>query len=201
MKKNYTRIIREEINRLILEAVNVSSLSKYVQPLKKCNTDITNIGTTSNKEIDKFLSDLCMYIIQIIAGINRCVTANSLNEGLQDYGIEFPAELGGNFPNDFERNFYQGSNWVNRRFGGNGRSGSGYGNVKGNTNPNSVPSVKLEESLRNLPQISLRYQDLTNKYQNIMSQYSGVIYNTLTCISNLNTEFRQLKTNAQGTNP
>ncbi len=34
-----------------------------------------------------------------------------------------------------------------------------------------------------------------------MSQYSGVIYNTLTCISNLNTEFRQLKTNAQGTNP
>ncbi len=82
MKKNYTRIIREEINRLILEAVNVSSLSKYVQPLKKCNTDITNIGTTSNKEIDKFRSDLCVYIIQIIAGINRCVTANSLNEGL-----------------------------------------------------------------------------------------------------------------------
>ena len=198
MKKDYTRIIREEINRLILETVNVSSLSKYVQPLKKCNTVISNIGMTNNKEIDKFLNDVCVYIIQIIAGINRCVSANSLNESLQDYGIEFPAELGGNFPNDFERNFYQGANFVHRKLGGYGNNNGGYGNAKGNISPNTVPTVKLEESLRNLPQVSLRFQDLTNKYQNIMSQYSNAIYDALSCISNLNNEFRQLKTNAQG---
>ena len=201
MKRDYTRIIREEINRLIFEAVNVSSLSKYVQPLKKCSSNISNIGGTNNNEIDIFLKDMCTYLIQIIGGINRCVNANSLNEGLQDYGIEYPAELGGNFLNDFEHGFYQGADWVRRKFGGSDGGSSGYGNAKGNINPNNVPSVKLADSLRKLTQYSNRYRNLYGKYSNILAKYNMIFVDTFNQINLLEREYTTLTTNAQGQNP
>ena len=208
---NYRRIIREEITRLILsEAVDVSPLAKYIQPLQKCVSDLRNMGYSNNKEIDAFLKDVCEYILQIIFGIDRCVKANSLNEDfrLSDYGVQYPAELGGNLWNDFENGLYKGANWMRNKLYKNGyiNNGKGAKNNNGtNTNngsQNNVPSVKLADSLRNLSQISLRYQSINNKYPNEMSQYSNTIYDALgNYISNLNREYNQIKANAQGTNP
>ena len=209
---NYKRIIREEINKLILsEAIDVSPLSKYIQPLQKCVSDLKNMGYSNNKEVDAFLKDTCEYILQVIFGIDRCVKANSLNEDfrLSDYGVQYPAELGGNLWNDFENGLYKGANWARNQLykrgyldGGNAANGKPNGKPNDNTNvnnPNNVPSVKLADSLRNLSQISLRYQDLTNKYPNEMSKYSNIIYDALgNYISNLNREYNQIKANAQG---
>ena len=209
---NYKRIIREEINKLILsEAIDVSPLSKYIQPLQKCVSDLKNMGYSNNKEVDAFLKDTCEYILQVIFGIDRCVKANSLNEDfrLSDYGVQYPAELGGNIWNDFENGLYKGTNWARNQLykrgyldGGNAANGKPNGKPNDNTNvnnPNNVPSVKLADSLRNLSQISLRYQDLTNKYPNEMSKYSNIIYDALgNYISNLNREYNQIKANAQG---
>ena len=209
---NYKRIIREEINKLILsEAIDVSPLSKYIQPLQKCVSDLKNMGYSNNKEVDAFLKDTCEYILQVIFGIDRCVKANSLNEDfrLSDYGVQYPAELGGNIWNDFENGLYKGANWARNQLykrgyldGGNAANGKPNGKPNDNTNvnnPNNVPSVKLADSLRNLSQISLRYQDLTNKYPNEMSKYSNIIYDALgNYISNLNREYNQIKANAQG---
>ena len=209
---NYKRIIREEINKLILsEAIDVSPLSKYIQPLQKCVSDLKNMGYSNNKEVDAFLKDTCEYILQVIFGIDRCVKANSLNEDfrLSDYGVQYPAELGGNIWNDFENGLYKGANWARNQLykrgyldGGNAANGKPNGKPNGNTNvnnTNNVPSVKLADSLRNLSQISLRYQDLTNKYPNEMSKYSNIIYDALgNYISNLNREYNQIKANAQG---
>ena len=205
---NYKRIIREEINKLILsEAIDVSPLSKYIQPLQKCVSDLKNMGYSNNKEVDAFLKDTCEYILQVIFGIDRCVKANSLNEDfrLSDYGVQYPAELGGNLWNDFENGLYKGANWARNQLykrgyldGGNAANGKPNGNTNVN-NTNNVPSVKLADSLRNLSQISLRYQDLTNKYPNEMSKYSNIIYDALgNYISNLNREYNQIKANAQG---
>ena len=205
---NYKRIIREEINKLILsEAIDVSPLSKYIQPLQKCVSDLKNMGYSNNKEVDAFLKDTCEYILQVIFGIDRCVKANSLNEDfrLSDYGVQYPAELGGNIWNDFENGLYKGTNWARNQLykrgyldGGNAANGKPNDNTNVN-NPNNVPSVKLADSLRNLSQISLRYQDLTNKYPNEMSKYSNIIYDALgNYISNLNREYNQIKANAQG---
>lgn len=210
MNKRFSKIIREEINRLILsEALDVSPLSKYMQPLKNCVSELKNIGVTKNKEVDAFINDLITYVIQIIFGIDRCVRANSLNEyfSLRNYGIEYPAELGGNFFNDFESGFYKGSNWVNRNF--NSKASGRYGRTNNNgngvtpdpNNPNTVPTVRLEESLRNFVQVSFNYQDITNRYSNIMSQNSWVFRETFDNLSNVYNEFRQIKINAQGTNP
>lgn len=211
MNNIYKRIIREEISRLLSEAIDVSPLSKYIQPLQKCVSSLKNMGYSNNKEVDAFLNDICEYILQIIFGIDRCVKANSLNEDfrLSDYGVQYPAELGGNLWNDFENGLYKGANWARNQLykrgyldGGNAANGKPNGKPNGNTNvnnPNNVPSVKLADSLRNLSQISLRYQDLTNKYPNEMSQYSNIIYDALgNYISNLNREYNQIKANAQG---
>ena len=194
-----TRIIREEIDRMILrETVDVSPLSNYIDPLKNCAQQIRNIGTTNNQDIDKFIGNFVTYIFQVIFGIDRCVKANSLNEGLESYGINYPAELGGNFLRDFESGFYKGANWANRKL--NGRNNVGNANVDNETNPNNVPSVKLSVSLRNLQQYAFQYQNLSGRYQNILSQHTATFYEAFTQLSNLNSEYNNM-VNAQGTNP
>ena len=201
----YRDIIREEINKLILnEAVNVASLSKFIQPLKDCSSNIMNISGISEKEVIKFLDNLNKYILQIIFGIERCVKANSLNEAFRtsDYGIEVPRELGGDFFNDFESGFYRGSNFVANKAGkGNARgSYGGNGNVNGggNVNPNTVPTVKLADSLKNLQQYAFEYQRLDARFN--IQNISQAPANALVEISNLQREYQQM-INAQGTNP
>jgi len=203
------QIIREEIERYMLrEAVDVSLLSKYINPLKSCVQNIRNIGSTNNQEVDKFIGNLTTYIFQVIFAIQRCVQANNLNEDFRpsDYGFDISPELGGNFINDFESGFYKGANWVNRHLGNNNGTNSNVGangNPNGNMNLNNVPSVKLSVSLRNLQQYVFAYQNLSGKYQNILSPHTAVFYDTFSQLSNLNTEYQNLvnTANAQGTNP
>lgn len=221
MDINYKRIIREEINRLILsETIDVSPLAKYMQPLKKYAEDIKNLGFTKNKEIDAFLNDLCTYIFQVIFAIDRCVKANSLNEDfrLSDYGVQYPSELGGNLWNDFENGLYKGANWARGKLykngyignNGNGANANGNGaNANGNpntnqvnSNPNNIPSVKLSELVNNsYAQISLRFQGLASKYPNELSNHSNIIIDALQSINQVKREYMTIQQNAQGTNP
>ena len=212
MNNRYTKIIREEISRLILsEAIDVSPLAKYMQPLKKYAEDIKNLGFTKNKEIDAFLNDLCTYIFQVIFAIDRCVKANSLNEDfrLSDYGVQYPSELGGNLWNDFENGLYKGANWARKQLykrgyiGNNGNGANANGNTnQDNSNPNNIPSVKLSELVNNsYAQISLRFQGLASKYPNELSNHSNVIIDALQSINQVKREYMTIQQNAQGTNP
>lgn len=213
MNINYKKIIREEINRLLSEAIDTSPLAKYMQPLKKYVEDIKNLGFTKNKEIDAFLNDLCTYIFQVIFAIDRCVKANSLNEDfrLSDYGVQYPSELGGNIWNDFENGLYKGANWARRKLYKNGYIGNnGNGtNAKNdqntaqdNSNPNNIPSVKLSELVNNsYAQISLRFQGLASKYPNELSNHSNIIIDVLQSINQVKREYMTIQQNAQGTNP
>lgn len=212
---NYKRIIREEINKLLSEAIDTSSLAKYMQPLKKYVEDIKNLGFTKNKEIDAFLNDLCTYIFQVIFAIDRCVKANSLNEDfrLSDYGVQYPSELGGNLWNDFENGLYKGANWARNQLYKNGYIGNnGKGNganaknnqntTQDNSNPNNIPSVKLSELVNNsYAQISLRFQGLASKYPNELSSHSNIIIDALQSINQVKREYMTIQQNAQGTNP
>lgn len=192
------KIIREEIDKFILsEAINVSSLGVFIKPLNKCSSDISNISNTNNQEIDKFLKDLVQYIIQIIFGIERCVKANNLNEGLNGYGISIPPELGGNFFNDFVYGFYKGYNGVGNMLGYNKRNTSNNG--KCGVNRNNVPTVKLADSLSKLASFAVKYRTLEAKYSNAISNVSQAPLNALIEIGKLQREYNKL--NAQGTNP
>lgn len=214
MSINYKRIIREEINRLILsEAIDASPLAKYMQPLKKYAENIKNLGFTNNKEIDTFLNDLCTYIFQVIFAIDRCVKANSLNEDfrLSDYGVQYPSELGGNLWNDFENGLYKGANWARKQLykkgyiGNNGNETNAKNNPntsQDNSNPNNIPSVKLSELVNNsYAQISLRFQGLASKYPNELSSHSNIIIDALQSINQVKREYMAIQQNAQGTNP
>jgi len=213
MNINYKKIIREEINRLLSEAIDVSPLAKYMQPLKKYAEDIKNLGFTKNKEIDAFLNDLCTYIFQVIFAIDRCVKANSLNEDfrLSDYGVQYPSELGGNLWNDFENGLYKGANWARRKLykngyiGNNGNGANAQNNqntTQYNSNPNNIPSVKLSELVNNsYAQISLRFQGLASKYPNELSSHSNIIIDALQSINQVKREYMAIQQNAQGTNP
>lgn len=209
MNINYKRIIREEINRLLSEAIDTSPLAKYMQPLKKYVEGIKNLGFTKNKEIDAFLNDLCTYIFQVIFAIDRCVKANSLNEDfrLSDYGVQYPSELGGNLWNDFENGLYKGANWARRKlykrgYIGNNGNGANANTSQDNSNPNNIPSVKLSELVNNsYAQISLRFQGLASKYPNELSNHSNIIIDALQNINQVKREYMTIQQNAQGTNP
>ena len=49
--------------------------------------------------------------------------------------------------------------------------------------------------------MSLRFKDITSKYPNIVSQYSGTFFDALDEVNKVYDEFRQIKNNAQGANP
>ena len=125
-----------------------------------------------------------------------------LNEDfrLSDYGVQYPAELGGNLWNEFENGLYKGGNWMRNQLYKRGYMNNGNANIDVN-NPNSVPTVKLQDSLRNLMQIALRWKDLQTKYQNETSKYFDPINDSLIQISDLDREYKAIQRNAQGTNP
>ena len=193
----YQKIIREEIEKYILkEAVNLTQLENFLPTLDNLKNQIAKIEGINNDEINKYLYDLERYIIQIMFGIKRCVSANSLNEGLRDYGFEVPDELGGNFGRNFVNNFYKGSEYVGRKLGRN--NASNYGYSKGKVNPNTVPSVKLSESLRKFQGYMDKYQDLEARFNNTIWNKSQAPSNALTQIKDLQQVYNTLTTNAQG---
>ena len=165
---NIDRIIKEEINKFILsEAVDFTNLRAYANQLNSSLGNIRNLsenGAIDNR-LRKFLYDLVVYCIQIIAAINRCMQANNLNEGiidlgrLSDYGINIPSELGGSLWSDAKRGYYNTRNFLQRNNMYNGT----YGNAKA-VNSNSVPSVKLSQLLQQLPRWKQSYANIYAQY-------------------------------------
>ena len=163
------KIINEEINRLILtEAVDFTNLKMYSDNLNKSLGEIStwSADKSFDKSLRKFFYDFVVYCVQIIASIDRCMKANNLDEarlgGLSDYGINLPAELGGNLWRDAKEGFYDTTRFFNSmRHGGYGKGSYASGSY-GSTMPSasSIPTVKLYVLLNDIP----KWQTLYKKY-------------------------------------
>ena len=203
---NIDRIIKEEINRFILsEAIDFNGLKAYSNEL---NNSLGQISTISNdnsvdKGLRKFLYDFVVYCVQIIAAINRCVSANSLNEaswgGLSSYGINLPAVLGGNLWSDAKEGFYNTRNFLQRRGGYSSTSGNANGK---RVNQNTVPSVKLSVLLQQLPQWQQAYSTKSAQYNlnnniQLSSDFNKILGNG-GIIPNIQNEYNAQMQNAQG---
>ena len=194
-----SQIIREEINKFIINE-NINSLTQFStnlnNSLNKLGNDLGRIGTNSlNQQLQQFFKSFETYIVQVIFAVNRCVKANSLNEGLRDFGINVPPELGGNFWNDATRGYHKTMNFLTR--------GNNYGTQNRNTaNPNTVPSVKLSQLLQNLPNIENSYNSYKANVDQISQQpmyMIGIMHNLQTTYSQLSQT--QQNQNAQGQQP
>jgi hypothetical protein len=197
------RIIKEEINKFILsEIVNGNPLANYASQINRSLDNFKNINTSGfNNDLKKFFDDFTVYCVQIIAAINRCVNANSLNEvnlgSLRDYGINLPGELGGNLWSDMVQGYHNTKRFL-QRGRGYGNSPRGYASVSRIT-PNTVPTVKLSVLLQQLPQWQQTYNMKNSKYG--IDNYTLEVGNLLrNIIPNLQTEYQNM-INAQGTNP
>ena len=190
-------IIREEIGRFIINE-NVSNLSRYANTINGYLNQMQNIDSLQ-PQISKVATDFMKYCIQIIHAINRCVQANSLNEGLGNWGINVPPELGGNFWNDAVRGYYKTKNFLT-----GGRSGMYNGKAVKGINKNTLPSVKLSELLRNLPSWEnqcIRYQLNKKIGNNIINSIIQTLYQLNQEYTNMVQTTQQQNQNAQGTNP
>ena len=191
-------IIREEIGRFIINE-NINNLSRYANTINGYLNQMQNIDSLQ-PQIKQVTMNFMKYCIQIIHAINRCVQANSLNEGLGNWGINVPPELGGNFWNDAVRGYYKTKNLLTR-----GRYDSYSGKAINGINPNTLKSVKLSELLRNLPS----WENQCIRYQLNQNIQGNVINGIIQTLKQLNTEYNQIaqniqqqqSQNAQGTNP
>ena len=191
---NLKKIINEEINKFIINE-NVNSLMQYANGINKELNKLKNHSVT-DRSLNTFIRNFEVYCIQVIHAVNRCVKANNLNEGLGNWGINIPPELGGNFWNDAKRGYYKTKNFLTR--GNHGNNGMATNGV----NPNTVPSVKLSVLMQQFPQ---KKQECESKnaqmglYQQVppilaIVQYLEQIYNEYNSLL-------QQQNNAQGTNP
>ena len=200
------RIIREEIKKLILtEAIDFTDLKTYADELNNSLGEISNISNNNgiDKGLRQFLYNFVVYCVQIIAAINRCVQANTINEAsigsLSRYGINLPPELGGNIVNDFKQGYYGTKRFFQRGGYGNSKS-SGYANGK-QVNANTVPSVKLSVLLQNLPRWQRDYQTAYTKYDlannvRLTSDFNKIIGSN-GIIPNIQNEYNMQMQNAQ----
>ena len=209
------RIIREEIEKYILsEAIDFTNLDKLAQMLNNLLGMISDASDdkSCNEELSKFFKSFVMYCVQIIHAINRCAQAQSLNEGnvvtdvlgsfnswggLRDYGFNIPGELGGNLWRDTK----QGYNNLRNALIGHGRGSSS--GAYGNNGSNQVPSVKLSELLKQLPQWQQYYMQyntkfsISNNYPQIDMQFQKILGNN-GIIHNIQQEYQTQIQNAQG---
>jgi len=188
-------IIREEIDRFIINE-NVSNLSKYASTINDYLNQMQNIDSLQS-QIKQATMNFMKYCIQIIHAINRCVQANSLNEGLGNWGINVPPELGGNFWNDAVRGYYKTKNFLT-----GGKSGVRGGKAVKGINQNALPSVKLSELLGNLPS----WENQCIRYQLNKKIGNNIINSIIQTLYQLNQEYTSMvqtaqQQNAQGQNP
>jgi len=191
--RNIKKVINEVINQFILNE-NINSLTQYTQRINNELNQIQNIDGL-NQQLNQFVNNFIKYCVQIIYAVRRCVQANSLNENLSDWGLNLPPELGGNFWNDYTRGYYKTKNFFTPNNYGNANK---KGNALKNVNQNTLPSVKLSELLRQLPQ----WENNCARYQ--IDQYIPNIGIIIQTIKGLQTEYNQLvqqQQNAQGQNP
>ena len=148
-------------------------------------------------QIKQVTMNFMKYCIQIIHAINRCVQANSLNEGLGNWGINVPPELGGNFWNDAVRGYYKTKNFLT-----GGKSGVRGGKAVKGISQNALPSVKLSELLGNLPS----WENQCIRYQLNKKIGNNIINSIIQTLYQLNQEYTSMvqtaqQQNAQGQNP
>lgn len=190
-------IIREEIDRFIINE-NVSNLSKYASTINGYLNQMQSIDSLQ-PQIKQVTMNFMKYCIQIIHAINRCVQANSLNEGLGNWGINVPPELGGNFWNDAVRGYYKTKNFLT-----GGKSDVRGGKAVKGINQNTLPSVKLSELLRNLPSWEkqcIRYQLDKKIGNNIINSIIQTLYQLNQEYTSMVQTAQQQNQNAQGQNP
>ena len=168
------KIIREEIERYILsEAIDFTTLNNLANQLRQSLSGISNASsdTSYDQRLRQYFTNFITYCVQIIAAINRCNQAQTLNEvqwgGLSNYGINLPRELGGNLWQDAKRGYYGTKNWVLRKQGkgGNNNTNNSYGN--GQVNGKTVPTVKLSVLLSQI-------RAKQNEYAQYNSQFNIV---------------------------
>ena len=191
---NIKLIINEEINKFIINE-NVNSLLQHANGINNKLNKLKNHSVT-DKSLNTFIRNFEVYCIQVIHAVNRCVKANNLNEGLGNWGINIPPELGGNFWNDAKRGYYKTKNFLTRgSYGNNSMTSNG-------VNPNTVPSVKLSVLMQQFPQ---KKQECDNKnaQMNLYQQVPPIldIVQYLEQIYNEYNNLLQQQNNAQGTNP
>lgn len=200
--KDIKTIINEEINKFIIRE-NIQSLAQLGTELDKLLKSVCKIPTDNlNQGADKLLYNTEYYVIQIIQAINRCVQTNSLNEGLGNWGVDIPPELGGNFWNDAKRGYYNTKNFLTRgRYGNKAAANGQYGKI----NTTTVKSEKLSSLLKKSTQMYQNYTAEEARYQIPQNapQISQGMRNIFTKISEINQQYNQLlqQQNAQGTNP
>ena len=198
-----SQILREEIDKFILrEAIDFSPLATAS---KNLNDAVVELGkydsSTSQKDIQDYLYKLEYYAIQVVFAANRCVKANSINEGLfsslADYGFEVPREF--TFWNDAKNSYYNTKNFIGL-MSGNGKGNGGSFNGGGtNVDPNKVKSEKLQVLLGKLNYFVQEKKKLETKYSFRMEQATQAPLKVLTCIGEVNTAYERIK--AQGTTP
>ena len=191
---SYQKIIREVIEKYILTE-DLSSIGKYPNTLISLVNQLEQYDSSNEYDnVKKFLNDLVIYTVQICNAINRCVRANNLNEGLSDYGINVPTELGGDLWNDMKRSYYNTKGFLNSRFGAS--SSSGY--AKASANPNAVKNEKLSILLSKLPQYQSSFAQVNGAYS--LDSKTQIPRQILTQIAALNQDYTNT-INAQGQNP
>lgn len=192
---NLKKIINEEINKFIINE-NINSLMQSANGINNELSKLKNHSVT-DRSLNTFISNFEVYCIQVIHAVNRCVKANNLNEGLSNWGINIPPELGGNFWNDAKRGYYKTKNFLTRgNYGNNG--------MRNGVNPNTVPSVKLSVLMQQFPQKKQECETRNrqmNLYQQVppilaIVQYLEQIYNNYNSLLQ-----QQQQNNAQGINP
>ena len=188
--KNIKSIIREEIGRFIINE-DINNLSRYANTINGYLNQMKNIDSLQ-PQLQQITMNFVKYCMQIIHAINRCVQANSLNEGLGNWGINVPPELGGNFWSHATRGYYTTKNLLTT-----GR----YGNKAINgINPNTLKSVRLSELLSYLP----NWKNQCVRYGLNQNIKGNIINGLLQTLTQLDTEYKQMvqqQNNAQGTNP
>jgi hypothetical protein len=214
--KDINRIIHEEIDRFILTE-NISNLSRFATAIDKelnaINKD-RNINNL-NSNLQGFLYKFVTYCAQVVQATNRCVQANSLNEGV----INLPPELGGNAIRYFKYGYgvlggYNGARRFFRNIGNNIRDRRSTNNVKNARQNASSQAVKLGALLQQLQKwenqcarcqignyvqnvnMALRYlQGLKNEYDYLLRQQQNTQQNTQQNVQ------QNTQQNAQGQNP
>lgn len=193
------KIINEEINKFIINE-NINSLMQLANRINNELNKLKNHSVTDSS-LNTFINNFEVYCIQVIHAIKRCVKANNLNEGLSNWGLNLPPELGGNFWNDARRGYYKTKNFLTRgNYGSNGSNGVTTNGV----NPNSVKSVKLSELMRQFPR-KKRECENENARKDLYQQVPPILY-IVQYLEQIYNEYNNLlqqqqQNNAQGINP
>lgn len=195
------KIIREEINKFLIKE-GIEELRAFSNALQREFQTLVNVNASvREQEVNEWVKRFIYYTVQVIHGIERCTSRNSLNEAWTDYlGIRnLPAELGGNIPYHFDKGYY----WTKRNLGalmGNNNGQAPQQTNMGQYNQHNVRSVRLADSLGQINAWLGQYRHLEQKHNLPTTQPNlhKVISDIFRILNNLNTKYQQLSAN-QGT--